>query len=246
MSLPPGHKAPSDKSGGGDQRLSPPRAAVVQFDPRSASKPKSMLPPTPGKNPPRRANRCAPELATWATASVRVRGFCACRKVPAGRTANVGGFHCKHGATSSAAFRPDWPQLDTAVLGGPGALLGSIGRLTLNQGSILHTRNLGFPVFETKIEIGPLCAGTSGFRDRGLVAQQGADFICVPIGRSLDSSARDAGGICMPAYLTMAAAHLNNALCLPTGRAGARGRFPGNSSSPGRMDGPRDASPPGL
>ena len=69
---------------------------------------------------------------------------------------------------------------------GPRALLGKIGRLDLwNQEKHFFTPgNLGFPVFETKIgRIGLLVCWDIWFPETArLVAQQGADIICVPTG----------------------------------------------------------------
>ena len=245
MSLAPDTKLTSDKSGEGDQRLSPARVAVVQFDPQvgieklqiNAAAIRDRLERTVADG----ANLIVlPELATSGYCfSSRSEAFAHAEAVPAGRTVQTWeAFTRKHGVYVVGCLPElDGPQLfDTAVLVGPEGFVGKYRKTYLwNQEKHFFTPgNLGFPVFETKIgRIGLLVCWDIWFPETArLVAQQGADIICVPTGWVwTPGPLRDAGGICMPAYLTMAAAHSNNVFIATADRVGKeRGvGFLGNS-----------------
>ena len=235
----------SDKAGEGDKRRSPARVAVVQFDPQvgvenlglNAAAAQERLEQAAAAG----ANLIVlPELATTGYCfSSRSEAYAHAEEVPGGST--VQGwetFARKHGVYVVGCL----PELDgsylfdTAVLVGPAGFIGKYRKTHLwNQEKLFFTPgNLGFPVFETKIgRIGLLVCWDIWFPETArLVAQQGADIICIPTGWVwTPPPLYDESGTCMAAYLTMAAAHSNNVFIATADRVGTeRGTgFMGNS-----------------
>jgi predicted amidohydrolase len=227
------------------QRKSPARVAVIQFAPEvgtgnlkaNATAIAERLERAVGHG----ANLIVlPELATSGYCfNSRAEAFAHAETVPAGPSVKAWeAFARKHKVYLVGCLpEVDGEQLfDTAVLVGPDGFIGKYRKTHLwNQEKLFFTPgNLGLPVFDTKIgRIGLLVCWDIWFPEAArLVAQQGADIICVPTGWVwTPGPLRDAGGVCMPAYLTMAAAHSNNVFIATADRVGTeRGvGFLGNS-----------------
>ncbi|MFB9831356.1 nitrilase family protein [Actinoallomurus acaciae] len=125
---------------------------------------------------------------------------------------------------------------DTAVLVGPEGYIGRYRKTHLwNTEKLWFTPgDEGFSVFDTRIgRIGLLVCWDIWFPETArIVAQMGADIICIPTGWVwTPPPLYDASGVCMAAYLTMTAAHANNVFIATADRIGQeRGAgFMGNS-----------------
>ena len=125
---------------------------------------------------------------------------------------------------------------DTAVLVGPEGYIGKYRKTHLwNEEKLFFTPgDLGYPVFETRIgRIGLLVCWDIWFPETArIVAQQGADIICIPTGWVwTPPPLYDASGTCMAAYLTMTAAHANTVFIATADRIGVErtSGFMGNS-----------------
>jgi predicted amidohydrolase len=228
-----------------DERRSPVRVAVVQFDPQVGVE---NLPSNSAAVQRRLEEAVSagaglivlPELATTGYCfTSRAEAFAHAEVVPGGRTTEGWeAFANKYGIYIVGCLPElEGTQLfDTAVLVGPDGFVGKYRKTHLwNQEKLFFTPgNLGLPVFETKIgRIGLLVCWDIWFPETArLVAQQGADIICIPTGWVwTPPPLYDASGTCMAAYLTMAAAHSNNVFIATADRIGTeRGvGFMGNS-----------------
>lgn len=136
---------------------------------------------------------------------------------------------------------------DTAVLVGPEGFIGRYRKTHLwNTEKLWFTPgNEGFAVYDTKIgRIGLLVCWDIWFPETArIVAQMGADIICIPTGWVwTPPPLYDASGVCMAAYLTMTAAHANNVFIATADRIGQeRGAgFMGNSLIAGTNGWPID------
>ncbi|QRF62418.1 nitrilase family protein [Variovorax sp. UC122_21] len=125
---------------------------------------------------------------------------------------------------------------DTAVLIGPKGYIGRYRKTHLwnNEKLWFTPGDEGFPVFDTPIgRIGLLVCWDIWFPETTrIVAQQGADIICLPTNWVwTPPPLYDASGVCMAAYLTITAAHANNVFIAAADRVGQeRGAgFMGNS-----------------
>lgn len=136
---------------------------------------------------------------------------------------------------------------DTAVLVGPEGYIGRYRKTHLwNTEKLWFTPgDEGFAVFDTKIgRIGLLVCWDIWFPETArIVAQMGADIICIPTGWVwTPPPLYDASGVCMAAYLTITAAHANNVFIATADRTGQeRGAgFMGNSLIAGTNGWPID------
>lgn len=136
---------------------------------------------------------------------------------------------------------------DTAVLVGPEGYIGRYRKTHLwNTEKLWFTPgDEGFSVFDTRIgRIGLLVCWDIWFPETArIVAQMGADIICIPTGWVwTPPPLYDASGVCMAAYLTITAAHANNVFIATADRIGEeRGAgFMGNSLIAGTNGWPID------
>lgn len=125
---------------------------------------------------------------------------------------------------------------DTAVLVGPDGYIGRYRKTHLwnNEKLWFTPGNEGYSAFETRIgRIGLLVCWDIWFPENArIVAQMGADIICIPTNWVwTPPPLYDESGVCMAAYLTIAAAHSNNVFIATADRVGVeRGAgFMGNS-----------------
>ena len=239
--------APSKTKDGAepDTRGSPARVAVVQFDPQVGIENLAANAAAIQERLQRAVAEGAdlivlPELATTGYSfNTRSEAFAHAQEVPAGATVRGWADFCRKHEVYIVGCLPelDGPQLyDTAVLVGPEGYIGKYRKTHLwNREKLFFTPgNLGFPVFETRIgRIGLLVCWDIWFPEAArLVAQQGADIICIPTGWVwTPPPLYDASGVCMAAYLTMAAAHSNNVFIATADRVGTEraSGFMGNS-----------------
>lgn len=125
---------------------------------------------------------------------------------------------------------------DTAVLVGPAGYIGRYRKTHLwNTEKLWFTPgDEGYSVFDTPIgRIGLLVCWDIWFPETArIVAQLGADIICIPTGWVwTPPPLYDSSGVCMAAHLTITAAHVNNVFIATADRIGEeRGAgFMGNS-----------------
>ncbi|MFI2281592.1 nitrilase family protein [Nocardia beijingensis] len=228
-----------------DQRRSPLRVAVVQFDPQvgvenlkanaAAVQERLLRAVDEGAN-----LIVLPELATTGyTFATREEAYAHAETVPDGATvAGWVSFAAEHDVYLVGCL----PELDgarlydTAVLVGPEGFIGKYRKTHLwNEEKLFFTPgDLGYPVFDTKVgRIGLLVCWDIWFPETArIVAQQGADIICIPTGWVwTPPPLYDASGTCMAAYLTMTAAHVNNVFIATADRIGTErtSGFMGNS-----------------
>ncbi|MBF6073847.1 nitrilase family protein [Nocardia beijingensis] len=228
-----------------DQRHSPLRVAVVQFDPQvgvenlkanaAAVQERLLRAVEEGAN-----LVVLPELATTGyTFATREEAYAHAEVVPDGATvAGWVSFAAEHEVYLVGCL----PELDgarlydTAVLVGPEGFIGKYRKTHLwNEEKLFFTPgDLGYPVFDTKVgRIGLLVCWDIWFPETArIVAQQGADIICIPTGWVwTPPPLYDASGTCMAAYLTMTAAHVNNVFIATADRIGTErtSGFMGNS-----------------
>ncbi|MEP9379207.1 nitrilase family protein [Aquabacter sp. CN5-332] len=230
---------------GAPRRNSPARVAVVQFNPQVGLENR-------GANlaaVEQRLNTAVaegadlivlPELATTGyTFFSRKEAYAHSEPVPSGPT--VRGWE-EFARTRGVYIVGCLPELDgaklydTAVLVGPEGFIGKYRKTHLwNEEKLFFTPgDLGYPVFDTRIgRIGLLVCWDIWFPETArIVAQQGADIICIPTGWVwTPPPLYDASGICMAAYLAMTAAHANTVFIATADRIGVErtSGFMGNS-----------------
>ncbi|WP_350279987.1 nitrilase family protein [Kribbella sp. HUAS MG21] len=239
-----------------DTRVSPVRVAVVQFEPRVGVENLKANALAVEQRLIAAADAGAglivlPELATTGYVfETRAEAYAHAEVVPDGPTVesfvriaaerNVYIVGC-------VAERDGVTLYDTAVLVGPEGYIGRYRKTHLwNTEKLWFTPgNEGFSVYDTKIgRIGLLVCWDIWFPETArIVAQLGADIICVPTGWVwTPPPLYDASGVCMAAYLTMTAAHANNVFIATADRIGQeRGAgFMGNSLIAGTNGWPID------
>jgi predicted amidohydrolase len=230
---------------GPDQRKSPARVAVVQFNPQvglenlvsNAAAVDERLRKAAGAGA---TLIVLPELATTGYCfHSRTEAFAHAEAIPTGRTVQGWEAFARENDLYIVGCVPELDGnrlFDTAVLVGPDGFIGKYRKTHLwNEEKLLFTPgDLGFPVFETRIgRIGLLVCWDIWFPETArIVSQQGADIICISTGWVwTPPPLYDASGTCMAAYLTMTAAHANNVFIATADRIGIeRGTgFMGNS-----------------
>jgi predicted amidohydrolase len=228
-----------------DTRRSPLRVAVAQFDPQVgvenlAANAAAVLERLKQATAAGTNLIVLPELATTGYCfHSRAEAFAHAEAIPDGPTVKSWEAFARERGIYIVGCLPelDGQRLfDTAVLIGPEGFIGKYRKTHLwNEEKLFFTPgDLGFPVFDTRIgRIGLLVCWDIWFPETArLVAQQGADIICIPTGWVwTPPPLYDASGTCMAAYLTMAAAHSNNVFIATADRIGVeRGAgFMGNS-----------------
>jgi N-carbamoylputrescine amidase len=228
-----------------DQRKSPARVAVVQFNPQVGLENLASNAAAVAERLKQAADAGAtlivlPELATTGYSfRSRAEAFAHAEAVSAGRTVQGWEAFARERDVYIVGCLPELDGnrlFDTAVLVGPDGFIGKYRKTHLwNEEKLFFTPgDLGFPVFETKIgRIGLLVCWDIWFPETArIVGQQGADIICIPTGWVwTPPPLYDASGTCMAAYLTMTAAHANNVFIATADRIGTeRGTsFMGNS-----------------
>ncbi|HET6739278.1 MAG TPA: nitrilase family protein [Kribbella sp.] len=239
-----------------EARVSPVRVAVVQFEPRVGVENLKANALAVEQRLTAAADGGAglivlPELATTGYVfETREEAYAHAEAVPNGPTVesfvriaaerNVYIVGC-------VAERDGVTLYDTAVLVGPEGYIGRYRKTHLwNTEKLWFTPgNEGFAVYDTKIgRIGLLVCWDIWFPETArIVAQMGADIICIPTGWVwTPPPLYDASGVCMAAYLTMTAAHANNVFIATADRTGQeRGAgFMGNSLIAGTNGWPID------
>lgn len=239
-----------------ETRVSPVRVAVVQFEPRVGVENLKANALAVEQRLTAAADGGAglivlPELATTGYVfETREEAYAHAEAVPDGPTVesfvriaaerNVYIVGC-------VAERDGVTLYDTAVLVGPEGFIGRYRKTHLwNTEKLWFTPgNEGFAVYDTKIgRIGLLVCWDIWFPETArIVAQMGADIICIPTGWVwTPPPLYDASGVCMAAYLTMTAAHANNVFIATADRIGQeRGAgFMGNSLIAGTNGWPID------
>jgi N-carbamoylputrescine amidase len=178
-----------------DQRKSPARVAVVQFNPQVGLENLASNAAAVEKRLRQAADAGAnlivlPELATTGYCfHSRAEAFAHAEAIPTGRTVQGWEVFARENDVYIVGCLPelDGDQLfDSAVLIGPGGFIGKYRKTHLwNEEKLFFTPgNLGFPVFETRIgRIGLLVCWDIWFPETArIVSQQGADIICIPTG----------------------------------------------------------------
>lgn len=228
-----------------EARVSPVKVAVVQFEPRVGVENLQRNTDAVTQRIGRAADQGAglivlPELATTGYVfQTREEAFAHAEAVPDGATVEL--------LSRLAAERDlylvaciverDGDRLyDTAVLVGPTGYVGRYRKTHLwNTEKLWFTPgDEGYKVFDTPIgRIGLLVCWDIWFPETArIVAQMGADIICIPTGWVwTPPPLYDASGVCMAAHLTITAAHVNNVFIATADRIGEeRGAgFMGNS-----------------
>ncbi|MFI7059359.1 nitrilase family protein [Kribbella sp. NPDC050124] len=239
-----------------DPRVSPVRAAVVQFEPRVGVENLKANALAVEQRLTAAADAGAglivlPELATTGYVfETREEAFAHAEEVPDGPTVEL---FARIAAARNVYIVGCLPErsgaklYDTAVLVGPEGYIGRYRKTHLwNTEKLWFTPgDEGFSVFDTKIgRIGLLVCWDIWFPETArIVAQMGADIICVPTGWVwTPPPLYDASGVCMAAYLTITAAHANNVFIATADRTGQeRGAgFMGNSLIAGTNGWPID------
>jgi predicted amidohydrolase len=228
-----------------DPRVSPVRVAVVQFEPRVGVENLKANALAVEQRVTAAADAGAglivlPELATTGYVfETREEAYAHAEAVPDGPTVEL---FARIAAARNVYIVGCVAELDgvklydTAVLVGPEGYIGRYRKTHLwNTEKLWFTPgNEGFSVFDTKIgRIGLLVCWDIWFPETArIVAQLGADIICIPTGWVwTPPPLYDASGVCMAAYLTITAAHANNVFIATADRIGQeRGAgFMGNS-----------------
>lgn len=227
------------------RRTSPARVAVVQFNPQvgvenreanlAAVQQRLEAAVAEGAN-----LIVLPELATTGyTFDSREEAFAHSEPVPAGPTVQGWEAFAEANGVYIVGCLPELDGVklyDTAVLAGPEGFIGKYRKTHLwNREKLFFTPgDLGFPVFDTRLgRIGLLICWDIWFPETArIVAQQGADIICIPTGWVwTPPPLYDESGTCMAAYLTMTAAHTNSVFIATADRIGEErtSGFMGNS-----------------
>ncbi|MCP2166823.1 nitrilase family protein [Goodfellowiella coeruleoviolacea] len=171
-----------------------------------------------------------PELATTGFAFTdRAEAYAHAEPVPDGPTVTAwADFARRHGVhLAGGLVERDGVRLyNTAVLVGPDGYVGRYRKAHLwDREKLWFTPgDVGFPVFDTTIgRIGMLICWDIWFPEvPRLLAAQGADIICAPSNWTWTPPPLfDQSGLCMAAYLTMGAAHVNNVFIAAANRTGA-------------------------
>ena len=241
---------------GGDTRVSPVRVAVVQFEPHVGVENLKANATAVEERLTAAADHGAglivlPELATTGYVfETREEAYAHSEPVPGGRSVDM--------FTRIAAERyvyivgnvveqANGRLYDTAVLVGPDGYIGRYRKTHLwNTEKLWFTPgDEGFSVFDTRIgRIGLLVCWDIWFPETArIVAQLGADIICIPTGWVwTPPPLYDQSGVCMAAHLTITAAHANNVFIATADRIGQeRGAgFMGNSLIAGTNGWPVD------
>jgi predicted amidohydrolase len=226
-------------------RASPVRVAVVQFDPQVGVENLESNTAAVRKRLTAAVDAGAqlivlPELATTGYCFTgREEAYAHAQAVPDGPTVvEWEKFAARHNVfIVGCLVEQDGLQLfDTAVLVGPDGYIGRYRKTHLwnNEKLWFTPGNEGYSVFETRIgRIGLLVCWDIWFPENArIVAQMGADIICIPTNWVwTPPPLYDESGVCMAAYLTIAAAHSNNVFIATADRVGQeRGAgFMGNS-----------------
>ncbi|WP_033292234.1 nitrilase family protein [Amycolatopsis jejuensis] len=237
-------------------RVSPVRVAVAQFEPRVGVENLKANAVAVEQRLAAAADGGAqlvvlPELSTTGYVfETREEAFAHAEAVPDGPTVEAfARFAAERDVyVVGCIVEQDGQQLfDTAVLVGPDGYLGRYRKTHLwNTEKLWFTPgDEGFRVFDTRIgRIGLLVCWDIWFPETArIVAQMGADIICIPTGWVwTPPPLYDASGVCMAAYLTMTAAHANNVFIATADRIGQeRGAgFMGNSLIAGTNGWPID------
>jgi len=230
---------------GADTRVSPVRAAVVQFEPRVGVENLKANAVAVEERLSAAADNGAglvvlPELATTGYVfKTRDEAYAHAEPVPGGRSVEM---FVRIAAERSLYIvgcvveQADGRLYDTAVLAGPDGYIGRYRKTHLwNTEKLWFTPgDEGFAVFDTRIgRIGLLVCWDIWFPETArIVTQMGADIICIPTGWCwTPPPLYDASGTCMAAHLTITAAHANNVFIATADRIGQeRGTgFMGNS-----------------
>ncbi|MEV7008631.1 nitrilase family protein [Streptosporangium sp. NPDC051022] len=230
---------------GKDTRVSPVRVAVAQFEPRVGVENLKANALAVEARLTAAAEAGAdlivlPELATTGYVfETREEAFAHAEAVPDGPTVQS---FARLAAERNVyivgcVVEQDGQKLfDTAVLVGPDGYIGRYRKTHLwNTEKLWFTPgDEGFSVFDTRIgRIGLLVCWDIWFPETArIVAQMGADIICIPTGWVwTPPPLYDESGVCMAAYLTITAAHANNVFIATADRIGQeRGAgFMGNS-----------------
>jgi len=239
-----------------DTRVSPVRVAVVQFEPRVGVENLKTNAEAVEERILTAADASAglivlPELATTGYAfETREEAFAHSEIVPTGRTvesfARIAADRDLY-IVGCVVERDGEKLYDTAVLVGPDGYIGRYRKTHLwNTEKLWFTPgDEGFSVFDTRIgRIGLLVCWDIWFPETArIVAQMGADIICIPTGWVwTPPPLYDASGVCMAAHLTYTAAHVNNVFIATADRIGQeRGAgFMGNSLIAGTNGWPID------
>ncbi|MFC0448960.1 nitrilase family protein [Rhodococcus jostii] len=243
-------------TGSDEVRHSPARVAVVQFNPQVGVENRKSNSEAVYERLNQAVQEGAnlivlPELATTGyTFTSREEAYAHAEEVPSGETVRGWeSFAAEHDIYLVGCL----PELDgdrlfdTAVLVGPDGFVGKYRKTHLWNEEKLYFEpgDLGYPVFHTKIgRIGLLVCWDIWFPETArIVAQQGADIICIPTGWVwTPPPLYDASGTCMAAYLTMTAAHSNNVFIATADRIGTErtSGFMGNSLIAGTNGWPID------
>ena len=235
----------SNSVGPEDDRVSPVRVAVVQFEPRVGVENLGANAAAVEERITAAADNGAdlivlPELATTGYVFLnRAEAFAHAETVPDGptvdmleRLARARGLYL----VACVVERDGDRLFDTAVLVGPEGYIGRDRKTHLwNTEKLWFTPgDEGYVVFDTPIgRIGLLVCWDIWFPETArIVSQMGADIICIPTGWVwTPPPLYDASGVCMAAHLTITAAHANNVFIATADRIGEeRGAgFMGNS-----------------
>lgn len=239
-----------------DNRVSPVKVAVVQFEPKVGVEYLQRNADAVTERIGRAADNGAglivlPELATTGYVfNTREEAFAHAESVPDGPTVELlSGLARERDLylVACVAERDGDRLFDTAVLVGPSGYIGRYRKTHLwNTEKLWFTPgNEGYVVFDTPIgRIGLLVCWDIWFPETArIVAQMGADIICIPTGWVwTPPPLYDASGVCMAAHLTITAAHVNNVFIATADRIGQeRGAgFMGNSLIAGTNGWPID------
>ncbi|MEO3829726.1 nitrilase family protein [Actinomadura sp. B10D3] len=240
----------------GDPKVSPARVAVVQFEPRVGVENLKANALAVEQRLTAAADGGAdlivlPELATTGYVfETREEAYAHAEAVPDGPTVEMFAriAAARNVYIVGCVAEQDGVKLyDTAVLVGPEGYIGRYRKTHLwNTEKLWFTPgDEGFSVFDTRIgRIGLLVCWDIWFPETArIVAQMGADIICIPTGWVwTPPPLYDASGVCMAAYLTITAAHANNVFIATADRIGEeRGAgFMGNSLIAGTNGWPID------
>jgi predicted amidohydrolase len=239
-----------------DDRVSPVRVAVAQFEPRVGVENLVRNADAVQQRVLKAADEGAdlivlPELATTGYVfNTREEAFAHSESIHDGATTELLSRLARERNLYVVAciVERDGDRLfDTAVLIGPAGYIGHYRKTHLwNREKLWFTPgDGGFTVFDTPIgRIGLLVCWDIWFPETArIVSQMGADIICIPTGWVwTPPPLYDASGVCMAAHLTVTAAHVNNVFIATADRIGQErdAGFMGNSLIAGTNGWPID------